>query len=82
MDVATGGELEVALSVNFPASRIEVHGNNKSLSEIDRAVEVGVGCIVIDSIQEIGRVARCSQAPWKNPIRNDPIKPRRRGAHN
>ena len=66
MDVATGGELEVALSVNFPASRIEVHGNNKSLSEIDRAVEVGVGCIVIDSIQEIGRVADAAKRHGKN----------------
>ena len=65
MDVATGGELEVALSVNFPASCIEVHGNNKSLSEIDRAVEVGVGCIVIDSIQEIGRVADAAKRHGK-----------------
>ena len=65
MDVATGGELEVALSVNFPASRIEVHGNNKSLSEIDRAVEVGVGCIVIDSIQEIGRVSDAAKRHGK-----------------
>ena len=65
MDVATGGELEVALSVNFPASRIEVHGNNKSLSEIDRAVEVGVGCIVLDSIQEIGRVADAAKRHGK-----------------
>lgn len=65
MDVATGGELEVALSVNFPANRIEVHGNNKSLSEIDRAVEVGVGCIVIDSIQEISRVADAAKRHGK-----------------
>ena len=65
MDVATGGELEVALSVNFPANRIEVHGNNKSISEIDRAVEVGVGCIVIDSIQEISRVADAAKRHGK-----------------
>ena len=65
MDVATGGELEVALSVNFPANRIEVHGNNKSLSEINRAVEVGVGCIVIDSIQEISRVADAAKRHGK-----------------
>ncbi|MFM1757715.1 MAG: hypothetical protein RL193_292 [Actinomycetota bacterium] len=65
IDVATGGELEVALSVNFPPNRIEVHGNNKSLSEIDRAVEVGVGCIVIDSIQEISRVAQSAKRHGK-----------------
>ena len=65
MDVATGGELEVALSVNFPAHRIQVHGNNKSLSEIDRAVEVGVGNIVIDSLQEIARVAAAAKKHGK-----------------
>jgi len=65
IDVATGGELEVALSVNFPVDRIEVHGNNKSLAEIDRAVSVGVGCIVIDSIQEISRIATAAKKHGK-----------------
>lgn len=57
IDVATGGELAVALSVGFPVDRIEVHGNNKSIAEIEKSVEVGVGLIVIDSLQEIERVA-------------------------
>ena len=57
MDVATGGELAVALSVNFPVDRIQVHGNNKSIDEIEKSVEVGVGNIVIDSLWEIKRVA-------------------------
>lgn len=61
VDVATGGELEVALAVDFPPARIEVHGNNKSLAEIDRAVSVGVGMIVIDSLQEISRVAAAAK---------------------
>lgn len=61
LDVATGGELEVALSVNFPSPRIQVHGNNKTIAEIDRAVEVGVGNIVIDSLQEIPRVAEAAK---------------------
>lgn len=61
IDVATGGELEVALAMDFPAHRIEVHGNNKSLAEIDRAVNAGVGCIVIDSLQEIPRVAEAAK---------------------
>jgi diaminopimelate decarboxylase len=65
IDVATGGELEVALSINFPVDRIEVHGNNKSLAEIDRAVSVGVGCIVIDSIQEISRIAAAAKKHGK-----------------
>ena len=61
IDVATGGELEVALSVDFPPARIQVHGNNKSVAEIERAVNVGVGNIVIDSIQEIARVAAAAK---------------------
>ena len=58
IDVCTGGELAVALAANFPADRIELHGNNKSLEEITRAVEVGVRAIVIDSFIEIERVAQ------------------------
>ncbi len=58
LDVCTGGELAVALAAGFPTDRIEVHGNNKSESEIRRAIEVGVRAIVIDSFQEIERVAR------------------------
>lgn len=61
IDVATGGELEVALSVNFPVDQILVHGNNKSIAEIDRAVSAKVGVIVIDSIQEISRVAAAAK---------------------
>ncbi|MGI9198873.1 MAG: diaminopimelate decarboxylase [Candidatus Nanopelagicaceae bacterium] len=61
IDVATGGELEVALSVGFPPARIQVHGNNKSVAEIERAVSVGVGNIVIDSMQEIARVAAAAE---------------------
>lgn len=61
LDVCTGGELAVALAAGFPPSRIEVHGNNKSIAEIDRAVEIGVGTIVIDSLFEIDRVAAAAK---------------------
>ena len=57
IDVCTGGELAVALAGGIDPQKIEVHGNNKSLSEIDRAVSVGVKTIVMDSIHEIERVA-------------------------
>ena len=57
IDVCTGGELAVALAGGIEPSKIEVHGNNKSLAEIDRAVSVGVKTIVIDSLHEIDRVA-------------------------
>ena len=57
IDVASGGELAVALAGGIDPARIGVHGNNKSEAEIARAVEVGVGAIVIDSPIEVERVA-------------------------
>ena len=57
IDVCTGGELAVALAGGIDPAKIEVHGNNKSLSEIDRAVSVRVKTIVMDSLHEIDRVA-------------------------
>ncbi|WP_313408025.1 diaminopimelate decarboxylase [Aeromicrobium sp.] len=56
LDVCTGGELAVALRAGFPPERIGHHGNNKSVSELRRALEVGVGRIVIDSFEEIERL--------------------------
>ena len=61
LDVCTGGELAVALAADFPLQRIQVHGNNKSVEEINRAVEVGVGTVVIDSLYEIERVAAAAK---------------------
>jgi diaminopimelate decarboxylase len=61
IDVCTGGELAVALAGGINPSKIEVHGNNKSVSEIDRAVSVGVKMIVMDSLFEIQRVAAAAR---------------------
>lgn len=57
IDVCSGGELAVALAAGVDPARLGFHGNNKSLAEIDRAVSVGVGAIILDSMQEIDRVA-------------------------
>lgn len=57
LDVCSGGELTTALAAGMPTERIAMHGNNKSLDEIERAVRAGVGRIVLDSFQEIDRVA-------------------------
>jgi len=57
IDVCTGGELAVALAGEIDPAKIELHGNNKSVTEIQRAVEVGVGLIVLDSLYEIERVS-------------------------
>lgn len=58
LDVCTGGELAVALAADFPAGNIEFHGNNKSEAEITTAIKAGVGTIVIDSYDELSRVAK------------------------
>ncbi|PKI91957.1 diaminopimelate decarboxylase [Actinomycetales bacterium SN12] len=57
VDVCTGGELEVALAGGADASRLGFHGNNKSVAELERAVDAGVGTIIIDSVIEIERLA-------------------------
>lgn len=57
VDVCTGGELAVALAAGAEPSRLGFHGNNKSVAELERAVEVGVGSIVIDSWIELERLA-------------------------
>ncbi|GAA3597163.1 diaminopimelate decarboxylase [Klugiella xanthotipulae] len=61
VDVASGGELAVALAAGVPPQKIGVHGNNKSRAEIDAAVSAGVGSIVIDSLVEIERVAEAAR---------------------
>jgi diaminopimelate decarboxylase len=57
IDVSTGGEMAVALAGGIDPSKIEVHGNNKSIAEIEKAISLGVETIVIDSMYEIDRVA-------------------------
>jgi diaminopimelate decarboxylase len=62
LDVCTGGELAVARAAKFPGERIEMHGNNKSEKEIEAAIDYRVGVIVLDSLQEIERVARIAHS--------------------
>jgi diaminopimelate decarboxylase len=61
IDVCTGGELAVALNGGIDPKKIEVHGNNKSVAEIESAVSVGVKTIVMDSLFEIERVAAAAR---------------------
>lgn len=61
IDVATGGELAVALAGGAEPARIGVHGNNKSVAELERAVRTGVGSIVIDSMIEVERLAAIAE---------------------
>jgi diaminopimelate decarboxylase len=57
LDVSTGGELHVALSAGVPPSRLVMHGNNKSVDELAQALGAGVGRLVVDSFDEIDRLA-------------------------
>ncbi|MFD2026167.1 diaminopimelate decarboxylase [Promicromonospora aerolata] len=57
VDTASGGELAVALRAEVPGAEIGLHGNNKSDAEILRALDAGVGRIIVDSLVEIERVA-------------------------
>jgi diaminopimelate decarboxylase len=68
LDVCTGGELAVALAAGMPAERIKVHGNNKSTSELTRALDAGVGWIVVDSFDELDRLTELA--------RSRPVRPR------
>lgn len=56
LDVCSGGELAVALHATFPADRIALHGNNKSVDELSAAVKAGIGHVVLDSMTEIERL--------------------------
>jgi diaminopimelate decarboxylase len=56
LDVATGGELHVAMTAGADPQRLVMHGNNKSAAELAKALEVGVGRIVVDSFDEMDRI--------------------------
>ncbi|MFD6449006.1 diaminopimelate decarboxylase [Promicromonospora sp. NPDC060204] len=58
VDTASSGELAVALRAEVPGAEIGLHGNNKSDAEILRALDAGIGRIIVDSLVEIERVAR------------------------
>jgi diaminopimelate decarboxylase len=61
VDVASGGELHTALAAGVDPARIVLHGNNKSVEELDRALEVGVGRIVLDAMEEIERLDKLAR---------------------
>ncbi|HEY1830299.1 MAG TPA: diaminopimelate decarboxylase [Acidimicrobiales bacterium] len=69
LDVASGGELHVALAAGVPAAHLVLHGNNKSVEELSTAVSVGVGRIVIDSFEEIARLGRILESAPAMPQR-------------
>lgn len=70
VDVCSLGEFTVAMRAGVPASNLGFHGNNKSDTELQTAIEAGIGSIVLDSAEEIDRVARfASEAGVVQPVR-------------
>lgn len=61
LDVVSGGELYTAVASGFPASRIHLHGNNKSRAELKMALDHEVGCIVVDNFYEIELIEEISK---------------------
>ncbi|MFE5242656.1 MULTISPECIES: diaminopimelate decarboxylase [unclassified Streptomyces] len=57
LDVCSAGELELAVTAGFPPDRVVMHGNAKSPGDIESALRLGVGRIVIDGPSEIARLA-------------------------
>jgi diaminopimelate decarboxylase len=61
-DVASGGELALALKAGFDPRRIYLHGNAKSATEVGEALDAGVGHIVLDSLHDVDRLQRIAAA--------------------
>ncbi len=76
VDVASGGELHMALAAGFDPAHIHLHGNNKTEAELRYAFEAGVGHLILDSFDEIELADRLLDRPQRALIRVTPgIKP-------
>lgn len=65
VDVVSSGEMYVALQAGFPSEKMYFHGNNKTLEEIEFAIENNIGCIVIDNFLEIDHVQEIAEKKGK-----------------
>jgi diaminopimelate decarboxylase len=72
IDVASGGELHMALEAGCDPARIYMHGNNKTPAELEFAIASGVGFVVVDSFDEIERLDSMSDRPLEVLIRVTP----------
>jgi diaminopimelate decarboxylase len=72
VDVASGGELHMALHAGFDPGRIYLHGNNKTEAELRYAIESGVGHVIVDSFGEIERLDAMLDRPQEVLIRVTP----------
>jgi len=67
-DVASAGEMAIALAGGVPAGQIQMHGNAKSELDLERAVELGIGAIVVDNLRDLDRLERLVGGPAKQKI--------------
>jgi diaminopimelate decarboxylase len=65
LDVASAGELYTAIKADFPANRINLHGNNKSKQELMMALEAGIAHVILDNFQEIETLATMAKTAGK-----------------
>jgi diaminopimelate decarboxylase len=74
-DVASAGELAIALAAGFDPAHVLLHGNAKSDRDIGDALAAGVGVIVIDGPDDVDRLERLAGAPQKVLLRVNPAVP-------
>src|SRR4051812_36595266 len=74
-DVASAGELAIALAAGFDPSHILLHGNAKSDRDVGDAVAAGIGLIVIDNTDDVDRLERIAPAHQKVLVRINPAVP-------
>jgi diaminopimelate decarboxylase len=67
LDVATAGELHVALAAGVPGDKLVLHGNNKSIDELRTAITAGVNRIIVDSFDELDRLDALHQETGSRP---------------
>ena len=65
VDVVSGGELFTAIKAGFPVEKIEFNGNNKSVKELEMAVENEIGRIIVDSLQEVALIEKICKEKGK-----------------
>lgn len=65
IDVVSGGELYTAIKAKFPAEKIEFNGNNKTLEEIELAIDYNIGRIIIDGIDELELIEKVCKEKGK-----------------
>lgn len=66
LDIVSGGELFTAIKAGFPAERIEFNGNNKSIEELEMAIDYNVGRFIVDNIYELDLLIELSKLKNKN----------------